>query len=227
MAAADTLTVTLLSDSDLSRGGADVLEAASLTRTRLARAGAGAESPLHIGQRPASTGSPVGAGVPIGDAASAWDPLSGSGVTRALVAARRAARDVLADPTEQENSANESVADDSRVHNAERRRFYGAETRWASRLFWRRRRAGADARAALVAPWAVLAPRTPSRETLAPAEAWLSPALTRRLVASCDAHRPAHLVLGDLRNDRAYPGDTAAFFGLQALIASGALHEAA
>ena len=79
----------------------------------------------------------------VGDAALAVDPISGSGVVRALRTARAAATTVLAMLTGDESrpiAAYEAARDrECTQYLRERALYYGAERRWDSTPFWRRR----------------------------------------------------------------------------------------
>ena len=79
----------------------------------------------------------------VGDAALAVDPISGSGVVRALRTARAAATTVLAMLTGDERqpiAAYESERDrEYTQYLRERAMYYGVERRWDSAPFWRRR----------------------------------------------------------------------------------------
>jgi flavin-dependent dehydrogenase len=79
----------------------------------------------------------------VGDAALAVDPISGSGVVRALRTARAAAATVLAMLTGDESrpiAAYEAERDrECTQYLRERAQYYGAERRWDSAPFWRRR----------------------------------------------------------------------------------------
>jgi flavin-dependent dehydrogenase len=231
-ASAGAVTITCLGDADLTPRGravegtlAAVLCKAPLTRARLAGAA------LHsAGLRVAACGRldrAEGEGLrAVGDAAEAWDPLSGSGAQRAICSARLAAGSIaarLSGRTPESDVHQKREFQSFEIHNAERRRYYSAEPRWPQRLFWRRRRAWRHEAAALFSPEAVLVPHAMTNESLAPAEAWLPPRLARQMVALFGAGRPAHEVLRSLRLHPVYPGDGAAVFVLQTLLASGAL----
>ena len=79
----------------------------------------------------------------VGDAALAVDPISGSGVVRALRTARAAATTVLAMLTGdqcQPIAAYEAERDrECTQYLRERALYYGTERRWGSAPFWRRR----------------------------------------------------------------------------------------
>jgi flavin-dependent dehydrogenase len=81
--------------------------------------------------------------IAVGDAALAVDPISGSGVVRALRTARAAATTVLAILTGDEScpiAAYEAERDrECTQYLRERAQYYGAERRWDSAPFWRRR----------------------------------------------------------------------------------------
>jgi flavin-dependent dehydrogenase len=79
----------------------------------------------------------------VGDAALAVDPISGSGVVRALQTAHAAATTVIAILTGDESrpiAAYEAELDrECTQYLRERAQYYGAERRWDSAPFWRRR----------------------------------------------------------------------------------------
>jgi flavin-dependent dehydrogenase len=79
----------------------------------------------------------------VGDAALAVDPISGSGVVRALRTAREAAPTVLSMLTGDERrliAAYEAERDrECAQYLRERALYYRAERRWDSAPFWRRR----------------------------------------------------------------------------------------
>jgi flavin-dependent dehydrogenase len=79
----------------------------------------------------------------VGDAALAVDPISGSGVVRALRTARAAATTVLAILAGDESrpiAGYEAERDrECTQYLRERAQYYGAERRWDSAPFWRRR----------------------------------------------------------------------------------------
>jgi flavin-dependent dehydrogenase len=82
----------------------------------------------------------------VGDAAASLDPLSGTGMTRALAAGLDAAeaieRHLGGDAGALARRATDA-AQVRRVDAAERIATYGAEDRWPAAPFWRRRHAGA------------------------------------------------------------------------------------
>jgi 2-polyprenyl-6-methoxyphenol hydroxylase-like FAD-dependent oxidoreductase len=84
----------------------------------------------------------------VGDAALAVDPISGSGVVRALRTAADAAGCVQAllgsDQRDvQALAAYEAARDrECAAYLTERAAYYGAEQRWAAAPFWRRRHVG-------------------------------------------------------------------------------------
>lgn len=84
----------------------------------------------------------------VGDAALAVDPISGSGVVRALRSARAGAEAALAlletrAPEIIETYEAERDAECA-TYLEERARYYGMEQRWPDATFWRRRGAGVD-----------------------------------------------------------------------------------
>lgn len=78
----------------------------------------------------------------VGDAACAWDPLSGQGVLRALSEGQSAARAIdncIRGVRDALRNYEEQVQKKFAVYLEERREIYRRETRWTSSLFWRRR----------------------------------------------------------------------------------------
>jgi len=79
----------------------------------------------------------------VGDAACAWDPLSGQGVLRALTEGQMAARAINAYLRCCDRDAlteyEEYVLKNFDTYLQERREMYRSETRWPSSPFWRRR----------------------------------------------------------------------------------------
>ena len=78
----------------------------------------------------------------IGDAAMAYDPLSGQGVYKALQSAVRAAQSLDQYWTGNTSALNDyaiAVGQDFRRYLVARQAFYSAEQRWPSSTFWRRR----------------------------------------------------------------------------------------
>lgn len=81
----------------------------------------------------------------VGDAALAWDPLSGNGVQRALEAGPKAAEVILAtlggDPEALPRHGRE-MAGQLAAYLAVRGDYYRRETRWKGSSFWERRHSG-------------------------------------------------------------------------------------
>lgn len=78
----------------------------------------------------------------VGDAASAFDPLSGSGVRKALHEAERAAtaiRHALQGSPDALSTYATRLAEAFRRHLDTRREYYGRERRWAGAPFWAER----------------------------------------------------------------------------------------
>ena len=90
-----------------------------------------------------------GAWLAVGDAALAVDPISGSGVVRALRTARAAADTVLAvlsGHTTEPIEAYETDRDqECTAYLRERAMYYGIEQRWSSSPFWQRRSSALNA----------------------------------------------------------------------------------
>jgi flavin-dependent dehydrogenase len=81
--------------------------------------------------------------VAVGDAAAAYDPLSGDGVCRALFTGTHAAAAILAEQSG-DNSAllrySETLENEFEVYLRTREKFYSLEKRWPEAQFWKRRR---------------------------------------------------------------------------------------
>jgi flavin-dependent dehydrogenase len=82
--------------------------------------------------------------IAIGDAAMAWDPLSGQGITKALESGVHAA-DAVLEAEGRDRSALASYADwittQFERYRSECANLYRVETRWSSSPFWQRRHA--------------------------------------------------------------------------------------
>jgi flavin-dependent dehydrogenase len=124
------------------------LEAAPATRRRLGAARPDSAPRVHAAHsqrlRRSSTDAP-GPWLAVGDAALAVDPISGSGVPRALSTARAAA-DAIESVLDRAATGLEAIAAYERARDAEctaylmeRAFYYGAEARFDT-PFWRRRR---------------------------------------------------------------------------------------
>jgi 2-polyprenyl-6-methoxyphenol hydroxylase-like FAD-dependent oxidoreductase len=81
--------------------------------------------------------------IAVGDAVLAVDPISGSGVIRALRSAKAGAETVLAmleGQTEEAIAAFETARDgECTEYLQERAMYYGIEHRWSESMFWKRR----------------------------------------------------------------------------------------
>ncbi len=118
------------------------LQAAPLMRSRLEN---GPMSPVSIAYAPSGClASMFGPNwVAVGDRASAYDPLSGRGIFKALRHGQAAARAIDA-TLRGDASAMKRYASHVRLefaaYSQQRRRFYSAELRWADHPFWLARR---------------------------------------------------------------------------------------
>jgi flavin-dependent dehydrogenase len=77
----------------------------------------------------------------VGDAAMAFDPLSGQGIYRALQSGIRAAR-VIDEHLAGDDSSEQytlEIAQDFEKYMVRRTDYYARETRWSDAIFWRRR----------------------------------------------------------------------------------------
>jgi len=80
--------------------------------------------------------------VAVGDAASAWDPLSGQGVERALRSGLRAAQAIGEALDHDESALDRYESEHARLHEAycaQRHAYYESARRWRGLEFWRRR----------------------------------------------------------------------------------------
>ena len=151
----DRLVAMLMTDADLA-GRANLseldawkarLDAAPVTSARIA-SGAFAAGPRAfsaVSQRLRRRDRSA-RWLAVGDAALAVDPVSGSGVLRALRTAKAGAQTVLAmldGDASAALAAYETERDgECASYLEERARYYAAEERWADALFWRRRASG-------------------------------------------------------------------------------------
>lgn len=148
---AQRVVVMLMTDSDLCRRATLARDANWSVRLR------GAATQARVGNGARLWGLRVFAAVSqrlarprdrarwlaVGDAALAVDPVSGSGVLRALQSARSGAAAALAalggDPLAIDLHEADGDRECARYLN-ERTNYYGLETRWRDAPFWRRRR---------------------------------------------------------------------------------------
>jgi len=217
------LSVTYMTDLDtISRGRRRMLEcfctallAAPVTRNKVSEV-----SPISVQARPAGCGflAPAGPGwTAVGDAAEAWDPLSGSGLLRALRSARLAADRIhlILRGCDASVPSTNTFAQ----HLNLRRQYYEREPRWRTNLFWDRRCGIDDDTIRLRPEQTVMASNHPP-PVAAHIESLVAPRAIHRLVQLCKRPRPAHDVLTRFREDIAYPGDRTAVVVLQELIKS-------
>jgi flavin-dependent dehydrogenase len=152
----DRMMVMLMTDADLCRSHryADpAIWAESLARTpHTSRRVAGCERLWAPRVASAASHRLERAGAPgrwlaVGDAAMAVDPLSGSGIVRALVSgevAGLATAHWLVGRREPAHQYERWLDDCFREYQTQRRQCYGLETRWRAGPFWQRRRSAAD-----------------------------------------------------------------------------------
>jgi flavin-dependent dehydrogenase len=122
-------------------GLSEQLEQAPLTCARIGSARIIASHVVHVPSsvRACAAGNGWAAA---GDAAAAYDPLSGFGITKALRDAREVA-DAVHRVLDGDGAALDAYA--NRVHRAfdayvaQRRSYYALETRWPERTFWKNR----------------------------------------------------------------------------------------
>jgi flavin-dependent dehydrogenase len=160
----------------------------------------------------------------VGDAAVATDPLTGSGVARALRSAAEGAERIEAMLA---GAGKEASANDRRfgAYLDRRGAYYALETRWPRSLFWTRRRPVAWRETAItLAPTALLRGTAEApASALARAEALAPPRILASTIGALRlTPRPAHAVLESLRAS-APLGDTRLLVALQLLIEDGAL----
>jgi hypothetical protein len=170
--------------------------------------------------------------IAVGDAASAFDPLSAVGVCKAIESglfAAEAVRAHFAGDGAALAAYGARVDTEFRGYLRDRARYYRIEERWPGSLFWRRRQAPdpeaaritLDPRAALVA--AVGA----SPDALAAAEGLLPPVTAAWLVGACAAPVAAHELLSRCRACGLAPvPDRDLIVALQLLLEGGALRVA-
>ena len=142
-----------MTDADIARDlrlGTQEGWRAALERTRFASAIAqrleGLETPKMVPAGGRQVAAPVGFRfLCAGDAASAFDPISGHGVVKAMrsgIFAAYAAADCLVRGDEMALPRYGAwIAREAASYVATLREHYGSEQRWAERPFWRRRRA--------------------------------------------------------------------------------------
>lgn len=217
------IAVAFMSDVDIIRREAmrdPAIWAMRLRETRHigARAAGSLEQPLSV-QAAGSTilDRVTGEGwLAVGDAASAYDPLSSQGIHKALASADVAAW-AIANGNFQEYERTVRAAFEDYL--ATRATFYAAERRWPSSLFWSRRQQRL-----------VLDPRrtigfdgsAPADDRLALIEPRLTVAELRSLCASCAPPRPAHEIVAAFRAATAGAhGDDTIVLALQALVREG------
>jgi flavin-dependent dehydrogenase len=160
----------------------------------------------------------------VGDAAVAYDPLSGSGVAQALRSAFDAAPEIEAALGGAAPPPPRPGPPESFLSYLERRAaYYRIETRWPNAPFWARRRAGEVASSSIHLPPTALLHRASANATraeLAPAEALLPPRAISRVLDALASPRPAHEAMRILR-DAAPLGDRRLLVGLQILVDLG------
>jgi len=150
----------------------------------------------------------------VGDAASAYDPLSSQGIHKALASAEVAAWAIANDDFEEYERTVWAAFDE---YLAARATFYAVEKRWPQSLFWSRRQ-----RRLTLDPRSIIAfdGNAFTDERLALAEPRWSVAELRALCAACAPPRPAHEIVAAFRAGSEH-GDDAIVLALQALIREG------
>ena len=132
------LVVVFFTDPDLRHN----VEPASHTRSRIAKCGPASE-PMVCAAHSSCLDRAAGSGwLAVGDAASAWDPLSSQGIAKALRSGVAAAESIV-DRLSGDAAAFARYAEDAQAQ-VERylntyRHYYRREMRWPGAPFWRRR----------------------------------------------------------------------------------------
>jgi flavin-dependent dehydrogenase len=227
-----TLLVALMTDADLpvARGQTGLTERwsaalANTVHTRDRAAGATLTAPVHAVRADSGLLLPDhGRGWhAVGDAAMSRDPLAGNGVAHALRSAIAAAQ------IDRTLDGDESPVLNSAVRFSEyldqRARYYLAETRWPSALFWIRRRPPDWARAAITLdPEAMLRWDGAERraEDLAVVESLLPRRAITEVLEALRTPAPAHNALQILRS-HAPLGDRRLLVALQSLVERASL----
>jgi flavin-dependent dehydrogenase len=152
----------------------------------------------------------------VGDAASAYDPLSSQGIHKALASAEVATWAIANGNFEEyERTVRASFED----YLESRSTFYAAEERWPSSLFWsrRQRRLTLDPRQTISFDGTA-----PSDDRLALIEPRLTVSDLRRLCAACAPTRPAHEIVAAFRAATGSAhSDATIIHALQAIIREG------
>jgi flavin-dependent dehydrogenase len=185
------------------------LQATRYTRERTN--GAALREPLHVRSAASAILDHVcGDGwLAIGDAASAWDPLSSSGIHKALGNAIDAASAIAAGSFEGYERSVRGAFDD---YLATRDRYYALVRRWPESLFWKRRSA-----AITLDPMATLRTRDASRTAIERIDPRLR---IEEILSLCLEPRRAHDVVSACaaRHD-----DAVVIRALQAMLREGVL----
>jgi flavin-dependent dehydrogenase len=103
-----------------------------------------AASPIHTAAAASARSAPCAGRhwLAVGDAAQAYDPLSGQGILKALRSALHSAAIITADFEQREAQLDDLLARADRDFHAYRkshREHYAREQRWPDQLFWKRR----------------------------------------------------------------------------------------
>jgi 2-polyprenyl-6-methoxyphenol hydroxylase-like FAD-dependent oxidoreductase len=159
----------------------------------------------------------------VGDAAASHDPLSASGILRALDSAVHAAHAIhsaLVDGRMEPLAEYEARQAQAYLRYAETRaRYYQLEQRWPDAPFWRRRQ-----RSVTLDPRASIRRTSPRAGEPAPRlPADLGSLRAAWLLDLCDRPRPAHEVVAEHRRRFPAADDLEVILGLQWLLQSGAL----
>jgi flavin-dependent dehydrogenase len=211
------MVVALMSDSDIIRRERLLDPArwrAAFEATRHARGrarDAELRAPLRARTASSSLLEPVaGEGwLAIGDAASMWDPLSASGIYKALHNALEAA-DAIAEGAIDAYARSVRTAFESYLQT--RDAYYALVRRWPESLFWQRRQ-----HTITLDPAAMLRTRDASRATLARVDPRLR---IEEIVALCRDARPAHDIVAACAPRH---GDARVILALQAMLREGVL----
>lgn len=222
----DRLMVAILGDGDAARtaglftdaGWATSLEALPYTRRRLSgsrRRGALRRVAAHSARLDRCMGD---GWLAVGDAAASHDPLSGSGIPRALDGGLRAARAIrrslLADDRAALDEYAHNHATDYARYMHTHAQYYAIEQRWPTQPFWRRRQRRIE-----LHPLQRLQHVKDHRLPVPPA--FLLDLDLHALLGSASRPRPAHELVAEVARD---PADNLQIvLGLQWLLEIGAL----
>jgi flavin-dependent dehydrogenase len=195
------------------------LAATRHTRARLAGARARAAPSLHPADSSALDAVSGDGWAAVGDAALAFDPLSGQGLVKALhhgLCAAYAASDHVAGRPGASARFSTQLGGEIEGYLEARERCYRDEARFAGALFWRRRRPEIH-----LSPAAVLSTRAPAAARALPMH--LAREDLVRLAALAGDGRPAHEVVAAARRAGVVACDRRLVLALQYLVEVGVI----